>query len=447
MALVWWRGTKQKSLAHTLQVAQNASIHQATGVFKTTPILPLHNLVRILPIQLMLDRLCGTYAEQVARLPAPSIPVTLLLCNPVAIWPAFFSAPTVLTSLPVVYGPMRPFVLPNPPSLPLWVHPQCRVMSVDSLSKEYFSSVCRLIHSSPSPLQFSLYIYNLNIPHPNNHFSAGFLLVRRGEVVQSGWRSDADQLLSVFLALEAGLWYNFFGSVGIFLSQGSLLDHLFNLRAHKCLWLSRTITDLLTLFLDRDPAHSMGIYRFKKSWSGLPGSRTLDDLRTQVQDHLLLLPPHPTFRDIAWAAFCHLIIDSAQQPCSHPSWHVGSPPSSPTLPNFVRGFLSTGNCLYSSTCFRIAAGHAFCSEYSEVFRTNANDELCCLCSRPCCPTYHTIHHVIFNCPRHCVTRRCIIGDNAMPFLLTTYVGGAKLVRFLHYTQDLLWPLPPRPDPP
>ena len=320
-------------------------------------------------------------------------------------------------------------------------------MSIDSPSKEYYSSVRRLIHQSPSPLQFSLYILNLNVPHPNNHHSAGFLLMRWGEVVRSGWRSDADQQLSMFLTLETRLQYDLFGSVGIFLSQGLLLDHLFNLHAHKHLWLSWAITDLLTSFLDRDPAHNMGIYHFKKSWSGLPGSQTLDNLHTQVQDHPLLSPPHLTFHDIAWASFVQLVMEAQQQPCSHPSWQTGSPPSSPTLPNFVQGFLSVGNCLYSSTCFRIATGHAFCLEYSEVFHTNANNELRCLCSQPRCPTYHTIHHVIFNCPQHCEKRHHIIGDNTMPFLLTMYPGGMKLMHFLHYTQDLLWLLPPRPDPP
>ena len=85
MAPVWWQGTKQKGLVHTLQVAQNALICQATGIFKTTPILPLHSLVHILPIQLTLDYLCSAYVEQVAHLPACSIPVTLILHNPVAI--------------------------------------------------------------------------------------------------------------------------------------------------------------------------------------------------------------------------------------------------------------------------------------------------------------------------------------------------------------------------
>ncbi len=43
-APVWYTGIKQKGLVAHMQVAQNEGLRKLTGVFKTTPIEPLHNL-------------------------------------------------------------------------------------------------------------------------------------------------------------------------------------------------------------------------------------------------------------------------------------------------------------------------------------------------------------------------------------------------------------------
>ena len=48
--LVWYKGHGQKGLTNLLQTAQHEGIHKLLGMFKTTPIEPLHNLTGIPPI-------------------------------------------------------------------------------------------------------------------------------------------------------------------------------------------------------------------------------------------------------------------------------------------------------------------------------------------------------------------------------------------------------------
>ena len=61
-AQVWYTGNGQKGLVHKLSVAQNKGIHKIVGMFKTTLIEPLHNLLSVLPISYMLPKLMHTYA-------------------------------------------------------------------------------------------------------------------------------------------------------------------------------------------------------------------------------------------------------------------------------------------------------------------------------------------------------------------------------------------------
>jgi hypothetical protein len=49
-AQVWYTGIGQKGLLHKMQVAQNERICKITGVFRMTPVEPLHNLMGVPPI-------------------------------------------------------------------------------------------------------------------------------------------------------------------------------------------------------------------------------------------------------------------------------------------------------------------------------------------------------------------------------------------------------------
>ncbi len=60
-ALVWYTRVQQKGLVHCLQVAQNDGICKITGVFRTTPTEPLHNMTGIPPLSYMLPKLMHAY--------------------------------------------------------------------------------------------------------------------------------------------------------------------------------------------------------------------------------------------------------------------------------------------------------------------------------------------------------------------------------------------------
>lgn len=61
---VWYTGIGQKGLIQWLQVAQNEGICKIMGTFKMTPVKPLHNLICVLPICYMLDKLMHSYSTR-----------------------------------------------------------------------------------------------------------------------------------------------------------------------------------------------------------------------------------------------------------------------------------------------------------------------------------------------------------------------------------------------
>ena len=286
-----------------------------SGTFKTTPLRPLHNLVRILPISLTLTKLRGSYADRLVRLPSNVLPHTLLLQNRVVFWPNFFSCLTPLSSLLEVLPTQLTFTFPAHPSQPVWVHPQCRNLALANPTEEYNLAVRTLIRAQPPTFNFYLYIFNLSVPHPDGLFSAGSLLFKRGVLWASGWESDRDQRASMFLALRAGPRYDLFGLVSVFLPQGDLLPRLFNLRKHRYLSFSSSITSQISTFLSANPAHALDFYRFKKSWKGLPGPSELEHLRTLAQDSPVRCPSAPLSRSQqAWLAYSNIYHEDIQPP-------------------------------------------------------------------------------------------------------------------------------------
>src|SRR5579863_10583210 len=96
-------------------MAQNDAVRKMAGAFSTTPILAMHHMLRILPINLTLAKHARSFSDRRARLPPPSIPITILLHNTVPHFPFFDRIPTTLSTLPLPLGPQPEFTAPNPP--------------------------------------------------------------------------------------------------------------------------------------------------------------------------------------------------------------------------------------------------------------------------------------------------------------------------------------------
>ena len=94
--------------------------------------------------------------------------------------------------------------------------------------------------------------------------------------------------------------------------------------------------------------------------------------------------------------------------------------------------------------FQITLRHAFHSWYSTRFRQGADDKTHCHCPRG---PPHSAKHILTECPLFTYHRCLFFSNHSYQWIFSTEQGGHALTQFLHYTQQLLWPLPPRPDPP
>ena len=67
-AQVWYTGKGQKGLIARMNTTQNEGLHKITGVFKTTPVEPIHNLTGIPPISHVLPKLMHAYTNRLKGL-------------------------------------------------------------------------------------------------------------------------------------------------------------------------------------------------------------------------------------------------------------------------------------------------------------------------------------------------------------------------------------------
>src|SRR6266853_1639147 len=122
-APVWYTGVCQAGLVHCLQVAQNDSIQKITGVFRTTPVDPLHNMMGIPPISYVLPKLMHAYSLRLQGLP-PGVKVkTVLQTDQCHYWPDYATPPTNLRRASSGLGPSTYHPL-DPCTAGSWLHPQ-----------------------------------------------------------------------------------------------------------------------------------------------------------------------------------------------------------------------------------------------------------------------------------------------------------------------------------
>ena len=189
--------------------------------------------------------------------------------------------------------------------------------------------------------------------------------------------------------------------------------------------------------------HTVDFYHFKKSWRGLPGQARLELLSTEAQNHPLCgtppLLPHAKTIHLQWAD------DFRQAVTDHPRTAIASctTPTSPSLPPYIKGAIKVGNCHYSSAAFQITLCHTFNSWYSTHFHHGMDNKTCCHCLRG---PPHSSKHILTECPLFTYHHQLYFGNHSYQWIFSTEVGGHALTKFLHYTQQLLWPLPLRPDP-
>jgi hypothetical protein len=96
-AQIWYTRVNQKGLIQRLQVAQNEGLHKIAGVFKTTPVEPLHNLTGVPPISYVLDKLKHPYSLKLQGTALNAKTRTILYSDQCRYWPDYVCPSTNLT--------------------------------------------------------------------------------------------------------------------------------------------------------------------------------------------------------------------------------------------------------------------------------------------------------------------------------------------------------------
>ena len=443
-AALWYSGIAQKGLTGPLQVAQNDAIRKMCGVFRTTPVDPLHHVANILPIHYRLRIARDTFLARMQSLP-PSHLLLTINTRPVQ------RHPPLLTALTAVLPSSSTYVPDAPPWARLWSHPRCLL-----LLPAPFPGLL--------PDRLSIFIYPLFLP---DHPSACFLIYRGSDLIASQSHTEPTLLLSLFhsLTVATGLCLALERLPTYFYIPTSLAAcPLFSLRKHSYLRFSTALTDALSSLLDegnyivrfqsflaRKPKKSPHdlIHRpFSSSWPGVRPS-TLSPFLNLARDPLNPPPSTPPVAAFAdWAA--DYVVTGRS-----PAWKACSPSRGPsyTIP-FLEGVLPIASRRLLCTCIQLLFDHAFTATYSDRFRPSSGDNTDCPCGQTyitrdgmSLPFRNTLHHGLFSCRDHNDARDAHLPFTSLDAIFTSARGGAALCRFIHASQIFLRPLPPRPDPP
>jgi hypothetical protein len=308
-------------------------------------------------------------------------------------------------------------------------------------------------------------------------------------LLDCGWRCARRPVEAALTTLAEGVrqvdWLCGAGPLLIFLPDARWCSTLRNLAKHSLLPTSSLITDRLDSFL-LAPSSSVTFLVYSPKWV-LPDNADYTSQMVAAQSATTPLPPGPREQAISdWQSEyppAHLL----SRTFGH-AWHAVTCPDGTGPPPFVMGVLRTCDRRLFSACIRALTRHTFTADYSVRFRPSANDELVCPCHRagvdrelgppgsvdgessvqpgaldgesapgsidrerapPLAFTLlHLIHHSTANaCPLVAPLRSSILCNSSLDFIFGTEDGGFRLATFIHMSQTLLRPLPPRPDPP
>ena len=224
---------------------------------------------------------------------------------------------------------------------------------------------------------------------------------------------------------------------------------------------------LLTHYLSKNGDSMVSLRTLSWSWAGRRSTR-----KTIHKELLTIHPlPAPSREDLTpkramWNAYA-----ADYTPSNNPSHAACTPPRNATLPPAIRAAAKHDNRLVSSTIIRFATGYCFDADYSDRFRTGADNPTLCPCSegdhpppssqegpqnghpRHIPPQRHTRRHVILRCPIPTLHRTRYISAlvTSVAHILRSEDHTCLLCSFLRESRStLLKPLPvlrPGRDPP
>ena len=154
---------RQKWHEKKLQTTQYDGIRKLLGVFKTTPLEPLHNLTGIPPIPYLLHKLLNAYTHRLWAMPPNALVHTVLKTNRCRVWPEYLNPHTnlYLASIPISATTYHPI---GPCTAGTWTHPHLTYNPDPSVMTTQHHKEA-LIHLAPS----ETYIFCFHLIHAGVH--------------------------------------------------------------------------------------------------------------------------------------------------------------------------------------------------------------------------------------------------------------------------------------
>ena len=195
---VWYTGHRQKGLIKTLQIAQNDGLRKITGVFKTTPTEPLHNLTGIPPISYLLEKLMRAYSLRLKGLPPNAKVRTVLISDQCQYWPQYLCPTTNLSRVSQGLGPST-YRIPDLCIAGSWSHER-----LTYIENPPTPTILRykedLLHPSPG----DIHVFIAPHSHDSKHFGV-YYIKRLCETVHKGITNGIDQTQALSEAVTIAL--------------------------------------------------------------------------------------------------------------------------------------------------------------------------------------------------------------------------------------------------
>jgi len=450
-AQVWYNGVQQKCLLNRLQIAQNEGIRKMTGVFRTTPIEPLHNLTRIPPIPYLMGKLMHSYSHRLRDLPSSAKVRTILTTNQCQYWPEYVNPITNLSRASRDLGE-RVIRAPVLSTAGTWTHPHFTYVP-----KPPPHIIARYKESMAHPEAADTYIIILHHIRLRRHL-ATFHITRTHTTLSKGITQRQDQMQAICRAVTTALTTAIPTlhptRIILWLPYTHACD---NELTHLSSSTDSAARALITAHLDTADYYTFDLRTVDRRW---PGTLSKAELRTMELEQHTALPLDPATANPKATMWGKIHAD--YQPNPRPSFIACDPPSDNIPPPAIRAAAKCKSRLISSTIFRWATNHSFDANYSDCFRQGADDPTLCPCadpnhphftpSHPYRPYRHTKEHVLFRCPCYTHARTTHLhGLTSLRVIFRLEENTARLCAFAATTNcSLLCPLhnpAPRLDPP
>jgi hypothetical protein len=264
-----------------MQIAQNEGLRKLTGVFKMTPIDPLHNLTHIPLIPYLMGKLMHSYTLRIQALPPNTKVHTILSHDQCRYWPDYVHPPTNLSrassylrKIPETHRAPAGGT-PEAWAHPLLVHLPSPPPHIISQHKE------SMARQEAADTHILLYY----TPREKSHL-ASYFIHRQNTTLTKGVIRGADHMQAICRAVQATLTVlettpTPHTHIFIWLSSQTLCDRILTHSSHRDLFPTRELHTQFETILLTQP-HTLHLHTFNRKWPGTPNQAELRSLDPEL---------------------------------------------------------------------------------------------------------------------------------------------------------------------